>query len=159
MPPSHFLKIHFNIIHPSTPLFPKWSLSFRSPSQNPVCPFPLPHTCYMPHPSHSSLFRYPYNIWLGVQIIKLLVMQSSPLPCYVAPLTPTYIPHLPVVEHPQPMFLSQCEVHSCQQKSLTGSDVRYSCHHNSSRFTFPIFAHSCRFSVLHSLQSITPRIY
>ena len=58
-------------------------------------------------------------------------------------------------------------VHSCQQKSIglkfsesrTGSDVRYSCHHNSSRFTFPIFAHSCRFSVLHSLQSITPRIY
>ena len=59
------------------------------------------------------------------------------------------------------------DVHLCQQKSIglrfsmsqTGSDVRYSCHHNSSRFTFPIFAHSCRFSVLHSLQSITPRIY
>ena len=59
------------------------------------------------------------------------------------------------------------DVHSCQQKSIglkfsksqTGSDVPYSCHHNSSRFTFPIFAHSCRFSVLHSLQSITPRIY
>ena len=59
------------------------------------------------------------------------------------------------------------EVHSCQQKSIglkfsksrTGSDVRYSCHHNSSRFTTPIFAHSCRFSVFHSLQSITPRIY
>ena len=58
-------------------------------------------------------------------------------------------------------------VHPCQQKSIglkfsksqTGSVVRYSCHHNSSRFTFPIFAHSCRFSVLHSLQSITPRIY
>ena len=58
-------------------------------------------------------------------------------------------------------------VHSCQQKSIglkfsksqTGSDVQYSCHHNLSRFTFPIFAHSCRFSVLHSLQSITPRIY
>ena len=57
--------------------------------------------------------------------------------------------------------------HSCQQKSIglkfsksqTGSDLRYSCHHNSSRFTFPIFAHSFRFSVLHSLQSITPRIY
>ena len=58
-------------------------------------------------------------------------------------------------------------VHSCQQKSIdlkfsrsqTGSDVRYICHHNSSRFTFPIFAHSCLFSVLHTLQSITPRIY
>jgi len=64
-------------------------------------------------------------------------------------------------------FNPQPYVHSCQQKSIglkfsksqTGSDVRYSCHHNSSRFTFSIFAHSCRFSVLHSLQSITPRIY
>ena len=60
-----------------------------------------------------------------------------------------------------------CALHSCQQKSIglkfsksqTGNDVQYSCHHNSSRFTFPIFAHSCRFSALHSLQSITPRIY
>ena len=62
---------------------------------------------------------------------------------------------------------TNCCVHSWQQKSIglkfsksqTGNDVRYSCPHNSSRFTFPIFAHSCRFSVLHSLQSITPRIY
>ena len=63
--------------------------------------------------------------------------------------------------------MNTSQVHSRQQKSIglkfsksqTGSDVRYRCHHNSSRFTFPIFAHSCRFSVLHSLQSITPRIY
>jgi len=44
-------------------------------------------------------------------------------------------------------------------KSRTGSHVAYSCHHNSSRCTFPIYAHSWRFSVFHSLQSITPRIY
>jgi len=58
-------------------------------------------------------------------------------------------------------------VHSVQHKSIglkfsksrTGSDVRYSCHHNSSCFTFSIFAHSWRFYVFHSLQSITPRIY
>ena len=68
-----------------------------------------------------------------------------------------------LVEH----YEAYIHVHSCQQKSIglkfsksqTGSDVRQSCHHNSSRFTFPIFTHSCRFSVLHSLQSITPRIY
>ena len=58
-------------------------------------------------------------------------------------------------------------VHSVQQKSISlifrmcrpGSHVTYSCHHNSSRFAFPIFAHSWRFSVFYSLQSITPRIY
>jgi len=58
------------------------------------------------------------------------------------------------------------DVRSVEQKSIgqkcsksrTGSDVRYSCHHNSSRFTFPTFAHSWRFSVFHSLQAITPHI-
>ena len=58
-------------------------------------------------------------------------------------------------------------VHSVEQKSIgtifrtsrSGSAVRYSCHHNLSPITFPIFAHSWRFSVFHSLQSITPRIY
>ena len=44
-------------------------------------------------------------------------------------------------------------------KSWTGSHVTYNCHHNSSRFTYPIFVHSWRFSVFHSLQSITPPIY
>jgi len=44
-------------------------------------------------------------------------------------------------------------------KSRTGSHLTYSCHHNSSRFSFPTFVNSWRFSVFHSLKSITPRIY
>ena len=41
-PKSHFLKIHFNIILPSTPRSPKWSHSFRFLDQNPVYASPLP---------------------------------------------------------------------------------------------------------------------
>ena len=56
-------------------------------------------------------------------------------------------------------------VHSVQQESSglifrtsrSGSDVEYSCHHNSIRFSFPIFVNLWRFSVFHSLKSITPR--
>ena len=51
-PTSHFLKIHLNIILPSTPGSPRWSLSFRIHHQNPVFASSLPHTCHMPSPSH-----------------------------------------------------------------------------------------------------------
>ena len=39
-----------------------------------------PHTCHMPRQSYSSWFDHLNNIWRLVQIIKLLVMQSSPFP-------------------------------------------------------------------------------
>ena len=47
-PTSHFLKIHLNIILPSAPGSPQWSLSLRFPHQNPVNASPLPHTRHMP---------------------------------------------------------------------------------------------------------------
>jgi hypothetical protein len=71
---SHFLMIHVNIILPSTPWSPKWSLSLRFPHQNLVHTSPLPHTCHMFRPSHSSRFDHPNNIWWSVQIIKLFIM-------------------------------------------------------------------------------------
>jgi len=61
-PTPHFLKIHLNIILPSRPGSPKWSLSFMFPHQNPVYASPLPHTRYMSRPSNFFRFYHPNNI-------------------------------------------------------------------------------------------------
>ena len=61
LPPYHFLKSHFNIILSTTPQRSKCSLYLRSPHQLPACPSPIPHTCHMPCPSHSSCFDHPNN--------------------------------------------------------------------------------------------------
>ena len=50
---------------------------------------PLP---YMPHPSHFSRFYHRNSIGWGVQIIKLLIMKLSPLPCHLVPPMPKYSP-------------------------------------------------------------------
>jgi hypothetical protein len=59
VPTSHLLKIHLNIILPSTPGSSRWSLSLRFPHQNPVYAYPFSRVCYMPSPSHYSRFNHP----------------------------------------------------------------------------------------------------
>jgi hypothetical protein len=100
----HFLKIHLNIILLSMPVSPKWSLYRKFPYQNPVCTSPLPHTRYMPCPSHSSQVYHPNNIGWAVQMIKLLITWFSLLPCYLAPFRPKYLSQHPILKHPQPTF-------------------------------------------------------
>ena len=69
IPTSHLLEIHPNIINPSTPSSPQWSLSLRFPHQDPIHLPLLNHTRHMLGPSHSSRFYHPHNIGWGVQII------------------------------------------------------------------------------------------
>ena len=105
-PTSYFLKIHLNIILPSTPGSPKWSLSLMFPHQNPVYPSILPHARYMLRPSHSSRFYQQNNIWWEAQISKFLTTQFSPFPSCLVPLRPKHSPQHPILKHPQPTFLN-----------------------------------------------------
>ena len=54
--PSHFLKIHLNIILPYTSWSPQLSLSLRFPHQYLVHTSPFLHTYHMPRPSHYLLY-------------------------------------------------------------------------------------------------------
>jgi hypothetical protein len=108
-PTSHFLKIHPNIILPSTPGSPQWSISLRFSHQNPIHASLLPDPHYMPRPSHSSRFYHPHNNGWVVQIRKLLIMKFSPFPCYLVPLRPKYSPQHPILKRPQPTFFCQCQ--------------------------------------------------
>ena len=58
IPISHLLQIHPNIIHPSTPRSPQWSLSLRFPHQDPILPPLLTHTRHMPSPSSGKNFTF-----------------------------------------------------------------------------------------------------
>jgi hypothetical protein len=63
-PTSYFLKLHKNIILPSTPGSPHWSLYLRFPHQNPVQTSSIPHPSYMTHPSHSSRFHHSHIFYI-----------------------------------------------------------------------------------------------
>jgi len=76
--------------------------------QNPVYACPVPCTCYMSRLCDSR-FYHPHTIGRGVQIIKLLIMYFSLLPCHLVPRRPEYSPQHPILKHPQPTFFPQCE--------------------------------------------------
>jgi len=60
-------------------------------------------------PISFFLIWSPDNIWWVVQIVRLLIMQSSSLPCYLVSLWLQYPPQHPVLEYLQLSFLHQCE--------------------------------------------------
>ena len=63
IPTFHLLEIHPNIIHPSTPRSPQWSLSLRRPNQDPIHPLssPIRATC----PAHLILLDFITRTILG----------------------------------------------------------------------------------------------
>jgi len=95
----------------------------RFPHLHSIANYAVSHTCYIPRLSQSSLFYHLNNIWWGVQIIKFHIMLSSWLLCYHVPLRPKYLPQHPILEHPQPMFLPQCERPSSSPIKTTGHNI------------------------------------
>ena len=69
IPTSHLLEIHPNIIHPSTPRSPQWSLSLRFPHQDPIHPLssPILATC----PAHLILLDFITRTILGEEYRSL----------------------------------------------------------------------------------------
>jgi hypothetical protein len=48
----------------------------------------------MSHPFHPPWCDHPNNIWLSVQFMKLIIMQSSPASCHFLPHRHKYSPQL-----------------------------------------------------------------
>ena len=80
--PFNLFTIHFNITLPHMPRHSMRPLSFKVPPLKPWMCFCSPRTCCMPRPSYPTECDHPRNIWWAVQIMKLLIMQFSPVSCY-----------------------------------------------------------------------------
>jgi hypothetical protein len=110
-PTSHLLKICLNIILPSTPWSPQWSLPLIFSHLS--SPFLIRATC--PCPSHFSRFNHPHSSGWGVHIIKLFNMKVSSLPCYLVSLRPKYSPQQPIIKFSNTLSLRS----SLQRPSFT----------------------------------------
>ena len=106
IPTSHLLEIHPNIIHPSTPRSPQWSLSFRFSTKTLHAPSTHP---YAPHAQPTSFFSIlsPAQYWVRRRDHLTPRYAISSIPSYLVPPRSKYSPQHHILKHPQLHFLSQ----------------------------------------------------
>ena len=105
---SHFLKIQLNSFLPSTPGSFKWSLSLRFPNQSLYTPQLSPYMLHAP-PIPFSIFITRTILDEEYRSLSSSLCSFFPFPCYLVSLRPKYFPKHPILKHPQPTFLPDCE--------------------------------------------------
>jgi hypothetical protein len=97
--PIQFLKDTFDITLPYTSGHSKWPLSFKTPNQISLYIYLLFLATYTLRPFHLTLFHDSYNIRRGVEVIKLLTVQFSPVSSCFLPSRHKLSPLHPVLKH------------------------------------------------------------
>jgi hypothetical protein len=111
--------------------------------QYPICVPLLPHSCYMPYPSHPPWLDYSNYTWRRVQVMKYLIMQFSSTSHHFISLRYKYSPQHLDLKHPQSMFLPKCH-----RPSFT--PIQNHC------YTTVMFSSSCRCNLILNITSSTP---
>ena len=122
IPTSHLLEIRPNIIHPSTPRSPQWSLSLRFPHQVPIHPSRHP---YAPHAQPITFFSIlsPAQYWVRstnhlAPRYAISSIPPLPRPSYVQKFSSTPCSQRPSASFPPAMSATKFHTHTKQQAKL-----------------------------------------
>jgi len=98
--PSCLPKIHSNIVLPPTPISSEWSFPSCFPNKTlyAFLVLSMRATSLVYFILHD--FDHPNSIWWNVQVVKLLIMQSSPVSRHPVSVRSKYSPQYPIFEHP-----------------------------------------------------------
>jgi hypothetical protein len=92
--PNYYVNIHFDSFLPSTPRSFKRLFAWGPPPKRFV------HLSCLPYvPNTPSISFTWFTWWWGVQSIKIVVIQSSPLPFHLVTLRPKYLLQHSILKH------------------------------------------------------------